>query len=48
MACLSVPNVFLRPKEQANKADQAKALFSHQDGDHLTLINVYDHFVMND
>eukprot|EP01105_Mastigella_eilhardi_P021513 TRINITY_DN5214_c0_g1_i2.p1 TRINITY_DN5214_c0_g1~~TRINITY_DN5214_c0_g1_i2.p1 ORF type:complete len:640 (+),score=177.02 TRINITY_DN5214_c0_g1_i2:435-2354(+) len=40
-ALLSVPNVFMRPKEAARAADEAKAKFVHQDGDHLTLLNAY-------
>lgn len=41
VALLSVPNVFMRPKEAAKEADEAKAQFAHADGDHLTLLNVY-------
>jgi len=44
VAMLSVPNVFLRPKESARAADHAKAQFAHNDGDHLTLLNVYHAF----
>lgn len=40
-AMLSVPNCFMRPKEAARAADEAKARFSHLDGDHLTLLNAY-------
>ena len=32
---LSVPNVFLRPREQAKRADEAKSKFTHADGKHL-------------
>ncbi len=32
-AMLSVPNVFQRPKEAAKAADEAKARFSHADGE---------------
>lgn len=38
---LSSPNVFMRPREAAKAADEAKARFTHIDGDHLTLLNVY-------
>merc|ERR1711904_486715 len=38
---LSVPAVFIRPKEAQRAADVAKAKFVHIDGDHLTLLNVY-------
>lgn len=41
VALLSVPNVFMRPKEAAKAADEAKKQFSHSDGDHLTLLNAY-------
>lgn len=40
-AMLSVPNPFLRPNSQRKEADEAKAQFTHPDGDHLTLLNVY-------
>lgn len=38
---LSVPNCFVRPRDNEIKADYAKGKFSHADGDHLTLLNVY-------
>lgn len=41
VALLSVPNVFMRPKEAAKAADEAKAQFAHADGDHLSLLNAY-------
>lgn len=41
VAMLSVPNVFMRPKECAKEADEAKKQFSHADGDHLSLLNAY-------
>lgn len=40
-AMLSVPLVFVRPKEAAKDADEAKSQFAHLDGDHLTLLNVF-------
>jgi len=40
-AMLSVPMVFVRPKENAKDADEAKNRFAHLDGDHLTLLNVF-------
>ncbi|DBB04577.1 hypothetical protein WJX77_008716 [Trebouxia sp. C0004] len=46
-AMLSVPNVFLRPREQAKRADEAKSKFTHADGDHLTLLNVYHAYKQN-
>ncbi|OJT09218.1 hypothetical protein TRAPUB_14293, partial [Trametes pubescens] len=47
VAMLSVPNVWLRPPKQRKEADAAKALFSNADGDHLTLLDVYNHYVNN-
>jgi pre-mRNA-splicing factor ATP-dependent RNA helicase DHX15/PRP43 len=42
VAMLSVPQVFMRPKDAAKAADAAKAEFAHVDGDHLTLLNAYN------
>lgn len=44
-AVLSVQNPFLRPKDAGEAADKAKAQFSSQDGDHLTLINVFSAYI---
>eukprot|EP00826_Nyctotherus_ovalis_P046946 TRINITY_DN5346_c0_g1_i10.p1 TRINITY_DN5346_c0_g1~~TRINITY_DN5346_c0_g1_i10.p1 ORF type:complete len:658 (+),score=237.01 TRINITY_DN5346_c0_g1_i10:339-2312(+) len=41
VAMLSVPVIFLRPKEKTKEADEAKAKFAHVDGDHLTYLNCY-------
>jgi pre-mRNA-splicing factor ATP-dependent RNA helicase DHX15/PRP43 len=43
-ALLSVPQIFVRPASAKKRADEMKALFSHQDGDHLTMLNVYHAF----
>ena len=43
-ALLSVPQIFVRPNNQRQRADQMKALFAHTDGDHLTMLNVYHAF----
>lgn len=43
-ALLSVPQVFVRPNNARKAADEAKAMFAHPDGDHLTLLNVYHAF----
>lgn len=43
-ALLSVQQVFMRPKDSARAADEAKAKFAHVDGDHLTLLNAYHAF----
>ena len=44
VAFLSVPNVFVRPAAARKRADEAKMAFAHPDGDHLTLLNVYEGF----
>lgn len=41
VAMLSVENVFYRPKEKQAQADQRKAKFHQAEGDHLTLLCVY-------
>ncbi|KAF8152367.1 P-loop containing nucleoside triphosphate hydrolase protein [Crassisporium funariophilum] len=46
-AMMSVPNVWLRPNNQRREADAAKARLSVPDGDHLTLLNVYNQYVQN-
>ncbi|KAH9458984.1 hypothetical protein MJO28_010337 [Puccinia striiformis f. sp. tritici] len=40
-AMLSVPNPFLRPHNQRKEADDARAQFTHPEGDHLTLLNLF-------
>ncbi|CAE6514552.1 unnamed protein product [Rhizoctonia solani] len=47
VAMLSVPNVWLRPNNQRKEADAAKALLTVPDGDHLTLLNVYNNYFNN-
>lgn len=44
ISMLSVPPCFVRPADMKKKADEAKARFSHVDGDHTTLLNVYHAF----
>jgi pre-mRNA-splicing factor ATP-dependent RNA helicase DHX15/PRP43 len=34
-------NIFMRPKEAAKLADEAKSQYTHPDGDHLTLLHAY-------
>jgi len=41
VACMSVPQIFMRPVDQSKAADEAKAQFVHPDGDHLTLLNAF-------
>ncbi|KAK0190638.1 P-loop containing nucleoside triphosphate hydrolase protein [Armillaria mellea] len=47
IAMLSVQNVWIRPSNARNQADAAKALLTVPDGDHLTLLNVYNQYVQN-
>lgn len=47
VAMLSVPNVFMRPKEAAKAADEAKQQFAHADGDHISLLNAYYAYKQN-
>ncbi|KAF8958432.1 P-loop containing nucleoside triphosphate hydrolase protein [Flammula alnicola] len=49
IAMMSVPIVWLRPPgtTQRREADAAKALLTVPDGDHLTLLNVYNQYVLN-
>lgn len=46
-ALLSVPQIFMRPNEARKLADEAKANFTHADGDHLTLLNAYHAYKSN-
>ncbi|PCH34704.1 nucleoside triphosphate hydrolase protein [Wolfiporia cocos MD-104 SS10] len=47
VAMLSVPNIWLRPPYRRREADEAHALLSVPDGDHLTLLNVYNNYKQN-
>jgi ATP-dependent RNA helicase DHX8/PRP22 len=42
VAMLSVQTVFYRPKEKQGQADSKKAKFHQPEGDHLTLLTVYN------
>lgn len=42
VSMLSVQNIFYRPKEKAELADQRKARFHQPEGDHITLLAVYN------
>ena len=48
VAMLNTPNVFIRPRDQAEAADREKSKFAHPDGDHLTLLNVFNTFKAKD
>lgn len=41
----SVPNVFLRPPNARKEADAAKELLSIPEGNHLTLMNIYNSYI---
>ncbi|CAF4010696.1 unnamed protein product [Rotaria sordida] len=47
VAMLSTGNIFHRPKEEAEQADQRKARFHQIEGDHLTLLAVYNAWKQN-
>ncbi|KAJ3138426.1 hypothetical protein HDU90_001390 [Geranomyces variabilis] len=48
IAMLSAPNAFLRPPDQRRQADEARAQFEHEDGDHLTMLNVFHAYKENE
>jgi pre-mRNA-splicing factor ATP-dependent RNA helicase DHX15/PRP43 len=37
VACLNVPQLFMRPRENPKAADMAKAQFTHADSDHISI-----------
>lgn len=46
-ALISVPQIFVRPKEAQAQADAAHSAFTHIHGDHLTLLNAYHAYLKN-
>ncbi|KAJ2932282.1 hypothetical protein H1R20_g4806, partial [Candolleomyces eurysporus] len=46
-AMISVPNIWLRPPDRRREADVAKARLTVPEGDHLTLLNVYNEYAQN-
>ena len=44
IASLAVPNIWVRPNGRWKEADIAKQLLSVPDGDHLTLLNVFNEY----
>ena len=42
VAMLSIPTVFYRPKDKLEEADKRKSRFHQPEGDHLTLLTVYN------
>ena len=47
VSMLSVQNVFYRPKDKQQQADQKKAKFNQAEGDHITLLAVYNSWKTN-
>ncbi|KAJ8094490.1 DEAH-box ATP-dependent RNA helicase prp43 [Marasmius tenuissimus] len=47
VAMLSVPNIWVRPNNARREADEAKALLTVPESDHLTLLNVYNQYMQN-
>eukprot|EP00899_Mesostigma_viride_P013186 jgi/Mesvir1/21869/Mv04246-RA.1 len=47
VAMLSAQNVFYRPREKQAQADQARSKFFQPEGDHLTLLTVYESWKAN-
>ncbi|KAK6462179.1 RNA helicase [Scheffersomyces coipomensis] len=48
VSLISVPSVFVRPASARKRADECKMQFAHPDGDHVTLLNVYEQFQSDD
>ena len=44
-ALISVPQIFLRPRNDQAAADAAKRQFIHHDGDHITMLNAFNAFI---
>ena len=47
VSMLTVTNIFYRPKDKQNEADSKRAKFLCSEGDHLTLLNVFEMFKRN-
>jgi pre-mRNA-splicing factor ATP-dependent RNA helicase DHX38/PRP16 len=47
VSMLSVPTIFLRPKDHEKEADSAREKFFVPESDHLTLLNVYEKWKIN-
>ena len=47
VSMLSVEEIFYRPKEKQSQSDQKKAQFHQPEGDHLTLLSVYQSWARN-
>ena len=44
VSMLSVQNIFYRPKDKEDQADKKRAKFINYQGDHITLLNVYNEY----
>ncbi|XP_026406840.1 probable pre-mRNA-splicing factor ATP-dependent RNA helicase DEAH5 [Papaver somniferum] len=47
ISMIQAGNIFYRPKEKQEEADQKRAKFVHPEGDHLTLLAVYEAWKAN-
>ena len=47
VSMLTAQNIFFRPKEKQHQADQARAKFLQPEGDHMTLLAVYESWKRN-
>ncbi|GIX64202.1 pre-mRNA-splicing factor ATP-dependent RNA helicase, putative [Babesia caballi] len=47
VSMLSIQNIFYRPQDKQAEADRAKSRFTQPEGDHLTLLNVYNQWRKN-
>lgn len=47
VATLYVPNIWQRPRNHVREADAAKEMFNVPESDHLTLLNVYNRYILN-
>ena len=45
VSLMSVPNIFMRPRDQQAEADSAKMKFTCQDSDHITMLNAFNAFL---
>ena len=48
VALLSVPGIIYRPKDKQQIADKKISRFNREEGDHLTLLNIYENWAEND
>eukprot|EP01116_Phalansterium_solitarium_P014768 TRINITY_DN3258_c0_g1_i2.p1 TRINITY_DN3258_c0_g1~~TRINITY_DN3258_c0_g1_i2.p1 ORF type:complete len:556 (+),score=219.32 TRINITY_DN3258_c0_g1_i2:721-2388(+) len=48
VAMLSIQNLFYRPKDKQSQADDKRSRFFQADGDHLTMLTVYEAWKRND